>query len=370
MQIYLVGGAVRDQLLGDPVEERDWVVVGSTVEELLAQGYQPVGKDFPVFLHPVTKEEYALARTERKQGRGYKGFICYASPEVTLEEDLARRDLTLNAIAQDEQGQLIDPFGGQADLEKRLLKHVSPAFVEDPVRVLRLARFAARYASRGFTVAPETLSLVKEMVQSGELAHLVPERVWQELQKALSEKEPAIFFQILAAGEALTSVFSELPGLTESSALESLNNAVKSTPDVEIRLASLLQNLAFTSLKKWCQHFPLPVAIREIILLSAECQSALTKLTHPEAVLNLLENLDAFRRPARFQKILQVWQANSLMSHPEEAIAFLQKAQTDCLTVDIPALVQAGFQGANLGKAIHRIRLDWLNKTLLHSHPI
>ena len=197
MQIYKVGGAVRDRLLGRPVTEVDWVVVGSSAEEMQAKGFRPVGADFPVFLHPATGEEYALARTERKSGRGYGGFTFYASPDVTLEEDLIRRDLTINAMAEDEQGQLIDPYGGQADLSARQLRHVSPAFAEDPLRVLRVARFAARYADLGFRVAPDTLALMRQLAESGELQALTPERSWKEISRALMEHRPDVFVQVL-----------------------------------------------------------------------------------------------------------------------------------------------------------------------------
>ncbi len=210
MQIYKVGGCVRDRLLGRPVKDKDWVVVGSTVEEMLAQGFRPVGKDFPVFLHPKTHEEYALARTERKTAPGYHGFEIHASPEVTLEEDLARRDLTINAMAEDDDGNVIDPFAGQTDLHNKTLRHVSKAFVEDPVRVLRMARFAARF---GFQVADETKQLIHQMIANGELEHLVAERVWQELEKALLSRQPSLFFICLKEVGALKTLFPEIDRL-------------------------------------------------------------------------------------------------------------------------------------------------------------
>src|SRR5690625_1566027 len=213
MKVYLVGGAVRDRLLGLPVHERDWVVVGATPEALSEAGYRPVGKDFPVFLHPRTKEEYALARTERKTAPGYQGFSFHASPEVTLEQDLERRDLTINAIAEAEDGTVIDPFGGQADLEARWLRHVSPAFAEDPVRILRLARFAARFEPLGFRIAEETLALCQDMVRDGEVDALVPERVWQELSRALMEPKPSAFIQTLRACGALARLMPEIDTL-------------------------------------------------------------------------------------------------------------------------------------------------------------
>jgi tRNA nucleotidyltransferase (CCA-adding enzyme) len=213
VKIYLVGGAVRDALLGLPVKDRDWVVVGATPEQLLEAGYQQVGRDFPVFLHPKSREEYALARTERKSGSGYTGFTCYAAPDVTLEQDLLRRDLTVNALAQDADGLIIDPYGGQADLRLRLLRHVSPAFSEDPLRVLRVARFAARYAHLGFRIADETMALMRAMADAGELAHLTPERVWKETENALGTRNPQVFFQTLRDCRALGVLFPEIDAL-------------------------------------------------------------------------------------------------------------------------------------------------------------
>src|SRR3990167_4743881 len=253
MKIYLVGGAVRDKLLGLPLQDRDYVVVGATPEEMAAQGYQPVGADFPVFLHPRTKEEYALARTERKQGHGYKGFTVYSAPDVTLEDDLRRRDLTINAMAEDEQGKLVDPYGGAADLKAGVLRHVSDAFVEDPLRVLRVARFAARFSGRGFRVADETLALMRQMTQSGELNHLVPERVWQEVERALGEPAPTGFFAVLRECGALAVLFPELEALfgvpqpaehhpeidTGVHTLLLLEAAARLTPDARARFAAL-----------------------------------------------------------------------------------------------------------------------------------
>ena len=213
MKVYLVGGAVRDELLGIPVRERDWCVVGATPEQLEAEGYRPVGKDFPVFIHPDSGEEYALARTERKTGAGYHGFAFHAAPDVTIEEDLQRRDLTINAIARDDDGSLVDPFGGAADIEKRTLRHVSDAFSEDPVRVLRVARFAARFSGLGFDVAAETLALMREMVDSGEVDALVAERVWKETASALAEDQPQVYFEVLRRCGALTRVFPEIDAL-------------------------------------------------------------------------------------------------------------------------------------------------------------
>lgn len=230
MQIYLVGGAVRDNLLGLPVTERDYVVVGSEAQTLLDLGYQPVGRDFPVFLHPQTKEEYALARIERKQGQGYTGFACYAAPDVTLEQDLLRRDLTINAIAQDQAGQLYDPYGGVNDLNDRVLRHISPAFSEDPLRVLRVARFAARFHHLGFSIAPETLALMRQLSRSGELNHLTPERVWKELEKVLTNRNPQIFFEILHDCEALSVLLPEVEALFITASMLSGTNTPSGQP--------------------------------------------------------------------------------------------------------------------------------------------
>ena len=223
MKVYLVGGAVRDQLLNKAVHERDYVVVGASPEQMLALGYRQVGKDFPVFLHPQTNEEYALARTERKSGAGYTGFTVFADPSVTLEEDLFRRDLTVNAIAQDESGELIDPYGGLHDLQERWLRHISPAFTEDPLRILRVARFAARFAGDGFKVAPETLALMQQISQNGELAHLSAERVWQETEKALATTSPQVYWSLLHQVQAMQPWFSELEHLPNST-LRSYNS--------------------------------------------------------------------------------------------------------------------------------------------------
>lgn len=256
VKTYLVGGAVRDQLLGLSHTEKDWVVVGSTPEEMLNLGFRTVGKDFPVFLHPVTHEEYALARTERKTGRGYTQFAFHASPEVTLKEDLRRRDLTINAIAQSESGELIDPYGGQKDLKAKILLHVSPAFSEDPVRILRVARLMARFAHLGFTVAPETYRLMHEMVNNGEVDALVPNRVWTEFDRALSETSPWVFFEVLEHCGALKKLFPEFIPLTRS-------NLVWSTsPCGEVRFATLTLGLDQTKIITLCKRYPVPLLLR------------------------------------------------------------------------------------------------------------
>lgn len=302
MQIYLVGGAVRDELLGLPIKERDWVVVGATPEELLSQGYKPVGKDFPVFLHPQTHEEYALARTEKKVAPGYTGFVFHASPDVSLEEDLKRRDLTINAIAKEKSGKLIDPFHGQQDLKNKILRHVSPSFSEDPVRILRAARFAARFPD--FVVADETLHLMQDMVKNGEVGALVPERVWQELQTALQEKAPIRFFDILNEAGALNSLIPE-PSYHEL-ALDALRNAPH---DPILRFAILLHNVK--NLKDLLKKLRAPSEWSELALLTQQygCDFQNIENQLPEAILKLLQKIDAYRRPERFNKWLDACEA-------------------------------------------------------------
>ena len=292
MRVYLVGGAVRDELLGLPVKERDYVVVGATAEEMVAKGFKPVGKDFPVFLHPQTHEEYALARTERKSGRGYKGFIVYASPEVTLEEDLRRRDLTINAMAKAEDGTLVDPFGGRKDLQARLLRHVSEAFAEDPVRILRLARFAARF---GFAVAEETLRLMKQMVESGEADYLVPERVWQELSRGLAEPHPELMFEVLERTGLRARVLPEIaawPGRFSGS--------------VPVRFTHLTWPLAEGKIEALCERLRAPNEVRELAMLAVKNSESLRKAKTANELLTLLKNSDAFRRSERFGELLEV----------------------------------------------------------------
>lgn len=283
MKIYLVGGAVRDALLGLPVKDRDWVVVGSTPQEMLDAGYQQVGRDFPVFLHPQTHEEYALARTERKSGSGYTGFTCYAAPDVTLEDDLKRRDLTINALAQDDNGEIIDPYNGLGDLQNRLLRHVSPAFGEDPLRVLRVARFAARYAHLGFRIADETLALMREMTHAGELEHLTPERVWKETESALTTRNPQVFFQVLRDCGALRVLFPEIDALfgvpaparwhpeidTGIHTLMTLSMAAMLSPQVDVRFATLCHDTIKSLFNPINVMYALVVG--GLLLIAAEC---------------------------------------------------------------------------------------------------
>ncbi len=294
MKSYVVGGAVRDELLGLPVQDRDHVVVGATPEQMEAAGFRPVGKDFPVFLHPKTHEEYALARTERKSGRGYKGFTVHASPEVTLEEDLRRRDLTINAMAKAEDGSLVDPFGGRRDLEARVLRHVSEAFVEDPVRILRVARFAARF---GFRVAEETMQLMRRMVESGEADYLVAERVWQEFAKGLSEPHPEKMFEVLEASGLLKKAFPEIqavPKLPEAS--------------LPVRFALIAWPLEERAAESLLDRLRAPNEVRDLTLLACRNREALRAAgrSSAEDLLQLLKNADAFRRPERFAELLRV----------------------------------------------------------------
>ncbi|NNF51376.1 MAG: multifunctional CCA addition/repair protein, partial [Gammaproteobacteria bacterium] len=336
MEILLVGGAVRDELLGLEVRERDWVVVGSTPEAMTAQGFRPVGKDFPVFLHPDTNEEYALARTERKSGRGYKGFTVHADPEVTLEEDLERRDLTINAIAKDSEGRLIDPFSGLADIEMRRLRHVSPAFIEDPLRILRVARFAARFRYLGFSVADETMLLMRTMVDAGELTDLVAERVWRETESALTTRNPEVYFSVLYECGALKTVFPELARLfgvpqperwhpeidTGIHTLMVLAQAANLSEDTAVRFAALTHDLGkgITPPEKWpshrgheelsvalvlalCARLKVPNEYRDLAVHVARFHGHCHRAAElrPRTILKVFEGVDAFRRPERFE---------------------------------------------------------------------
>ena len=294
MKAYVVGGAVRDELLGIPVADRDWVVVGATPEEMAAAGFRPVGSDFPVFLHPRTREEYALARTERKSGRGYKGFTVHAAPDVTLEQDLARRDLTINAMARDDSGALIDPFGGARDLKDGVLRHVSGAFAEDPVRILRVARFAARYA---FRIADETLALMRRMVDSDEAEHLVPERVWQEFAKGLLEPHPERMFEALEDCGLRARLLPEIKSVPQRYA-----------GPLAVRFALLCWPLEESEVQALCDRLRAPNAERELALAACRCRDAIVAAhaASPAGLLELLKRADAFRRPERFGELLAV----------------------------------------------------------------
>ena len=306
MRSYVVGGAVRDELLGLPVRDRDWVVVGATPEEMLAAGFRPVGKDFPVFLHPDTNEEYALARTERKSGPGYKGFSFHAAPDVTLEQDLQRRDLTVNAMARDEYGEIIDPFGGRRDLAARVLRHVSPAFAEDPLRILRVARFSARFDE--FTVAPETMGLMRDIVAAGEVEHLVAERVWQEIARGLMETHPQRMFAVLCESGALARLLPELDVLPADgrNALDAgLARAVARDAPLEARWAVALHRLDGDTARAVSERLKAPNEARDLaLMLAREAASLRCERSEAETALNLLARCDALRRPERFSALL------------------------------------------------------------------
>lgn len=313
MEIYLVGGAIRDQLLGLPVKERDWVVVGAIPQELLRLGFRKVGRDFPVFLHPKTHEEYALARTERKTGKGYTDFICYSAPDVTLEDDLKRRDLTINAIAEAPDGKIIDPYGGCKDLKKHILRHVSPAFAEDPVRILRVARFAARFGN--FKVHRETNRLMQDMLAKGEVDALVPERVWQELSRTLEERSPERFFMVLKKAGALQKLFPEIAAHF-TAIKKALIHVVKLSEDAVVRFAAMTFNFdQEDDIKRFCKRYRLPSAYKELSLLVAKFRSKLKELIKDaEGCVTLLEQTDAYRRPERLQQFLIACKANSAIT--------------------------------------------------------
>jgi tRNA nucleotidyltransferase (CCA-adding enzyme) len=375
VKCYKVGGAVRDILLGQPATDVDWVVVGATPEQMLAEGFKPVGKDFPVFLHPDTREEYALARTERKTGPGYHGFSFHTAPDVTLKDDLQRRDLTINAMAMDENGDVIDPFGGQQDLQRGLLRHVSPAFVEDPVRILRVARFAARY---GFDIAAETRELMAAMVVAGEADHLVPERCWQELEQALAEPQADSFFRVLHDCGALAKVLPELDagyssGVAER-ALTALKLASRLTNSTTIRFAALMQDLSndqdgeerarIALIETACRRLKAPNAYRELSKLAARCcpMFAGSGNASAEQLLTILKRADAFRRPRRFAELITVCHANHLVRHGGDIdatyppAAVLERALTIARQIDTQALVEAGLEGNELAAALDNAR--------------
>ena len=404
MDTYLVGGAVRDKLLGLPVKERDWVVVGATPAEILARGYKQVGKDFPVFLHPETHEEYALARTERQTAHGYKGFAVHAAPDVTLEQDLERRDLTINAMAETPDGRVIDPFGGRRDLEARRLRHVSPAFAEDPVRILRVARFAARLARWNFTVADETLALMKRMVDNGEVDALVPERVWQELVRALGEDHPARFFEVLRACGALVRLFPEIERLfgvpqpprhhpevdSGVHTLMVLEQAARLSSDPCVRFAALTHDLGKgeTPAGEWphhhgheqrsvrlvqalCRRLRAPNDYRDLAVLTARYHGHCHRAAElrPSTLLDTLQALDAFRRPQRFEQFLLACEADARgrvgrEDAPYPQAAWLRAARQAAAAVNAAALADDGLQGEALARELRRLRLDAVRRVM------
>ncbi|OGA44240.1 MAG: multifunctional CCA tRNA nucleotidyl transferase/2'3'-cyclic phosphodiesterase/2'nucleotidase/phosphatase [Betaproteobacteria bacterium RIFCSPLOWO2_12_FULL_62_13] len=366
MKIYAVGGAVRDELLGMPVKDRDYVVVGARPEDMIKLGFKPVGKDFPVFLHPETHEEYALARTERKVARGYHGFEFCAAPDVTLEQDLARRDLTINAIARDQDGAIVDPFNGAADLRAGVLRHVSPAFDEDPVRILRVARFAARY---GFAIEPETLVLMRRMVAQGEADALVAERVWQEFSRGLMEEKPSRVLEVLRECGALARVAPELDALFEdggtgAAALAALDAAARAGASLEVRLAALARALDPLAVEALTGRLKAPASCRDLALLAARHANAIVDAAELNAaeLLELLDTTDAWRRPERFSELI----AAALAAEPErnEASARLERARQAAASVDAGALAKSAKSPAEIRSRVAAARLDAIRKAL------
>jgi tRNA nucleotidyltransferase (CCA-adding enzyme) len=398
VQRYLVGGAVRDQLLNIEVYDKDWVVVGATPDELIKQGYVAVGKDFPVFLHPETKQEHALARTERKVGAGYTGFECYFAPDVTLEEDLQRRDLTINAIAQHPDGTLIDPYHGQQDLEDRMLRHVSEAFVEDPLRVLRVARFAAKLSHLGFRVADETMALMRSIAESGELAHLTAQRVWQEWHKSLATPDPQVFIEVLRACGALAIVLPELDQLfgvpqpekwhpeidTGLHTLLVAKQAAMLSNSPTVRFAAQVHDLGkgITPQSEWpshkmhchtglklikalCERVRVPNEYRDLALMVCEQHSNIHRAAElrPETKLKILNKFDVWRKPERLNDILLCCMADSRGRTGHEDIEYPQKtiferAYQAALSVEVQTIIQDGFKGAAIREEMEKRRIE------------
>ena len=401
-KIYAVGGAVRDELLGLPVQDRDWVVVGATPEDMAARGFKAVGKDFPVFLHPQTGEEYALARTERKTAPGYKGFVFHADAGVTLEEDLARRDLTINAIAQDENGAYVDPYGGRADLAAKVLRHVSPAFAEDPVRVLRVARFAARF--HDFTLADETLALMRQMVEAGEVDHLVPERVWQELARGLMEQKPSRMFEVLRACGALKKILPELDRLwgvpqradyhpevdTGVHVMMVIDMAAAMGLSLPARFAALTHDLGkgltpadilprhighekvgVDLLGPLCERLRVPADCRDVALLVARYHGDMHKIDElrPTTVVTLLERCDVFRRPERFADVVAACEADyrGRLGYADRAYPQSQSwrhAMAAARAVDAGAVAAACSDPVQIPVRVHEARVAAVTKRL------
>jgi len=402
LKTYLVGGAVRDKLLKRAIKDRDYLVVGATVDQMLSLGYQQVGKDFPVFLHPDTKDEYALARTEKKQGQGYSGFSCYFSPDVTIEEDLKRRDLTVNAMAMDNSGKIIDPYHGQKDLDERILRHVSDAFIEDPLRVLRVARFSARYHSYGFTIANETLSLMSQLSESGELTSLVAERIWQEMQRSLTEEHPEVFFEVLHQCQALKVLWPELdvlwgipnPALWHPEICSGihtmmvLQQAVKLSNKTSVRFAALCHDLGkgvtpsalwpshkgheqtgLPLVEKICQQLKIPTQYKQLALKVCEfhlhCHKAFELKT--STLLSIFNQLDVWRKPQEFDDFLIACKADFLgrkgfenRPYPQEL--YLKAAMQAATEVTASAFVEQGLKGIAIKEAMAEARLNAIKK--------
>ncbi|MEQ1813388.1 MAG: multifunctional CCA addition/repair protein [Candidatus Nitrotoga sp.] len=395
---YCVGGAVRDQLLGIPVQDRDWVVVGSTPEDMVARGFKPVGKDFPVFLHPVTHEEYALARTERKTTPGYKGFIVHAAPDVTLEQDLQRRDFTINAIAQAADGTLIDPYHGVADIHARILRHVSPAFSEDPVRILRAARFVAR---TGFSIVPETLGLMHKMVTNGEVDTLVPERVWQELARGLMEKKPSHFITTLRECGALQRILPEVDALfgvpqppqyhpeidCGVHTMLVLEDAALYEYPLEVRFAALTHDLgkgntpahvlprhighearSVELLRSLCERLRVPANCRDLALLVARYHGDVHRALElrPETIVRLFQNCDAWRRPERFTQVLQACAADARgrTGHEQDSYpqaAYLLRALQAAQSIDAGEIAKQCIDNKQIADRLQEARVAAIN---------
>nr|WP_305961295.1 MULTISPECIES: multifunctional CCA addition/repair protein [unclassified Pantoea] len=406
----MVGGAVRDALLRLPVKDRDWVVVGATPDSMLAEGYQQVGRDFPVFLHPRSREEYALARTERKSGNGYTGFVTQFAPDVTLEQDLQRRDLTINAIAQSDSGELIDPYGGQRDLAQRQLRHVSAAFKEDPLRVLRVARFAARFAHLNFRIADETQALMREMAVSGELAHLTAERVWKETEKALLTRNPQVYFQVLRDCGALQVLFPEIDNLygipapikwhpeidTGIHALMTLAMSAALSDQLDVRFATLFHDVgkALTPPEKWpshhghglagvpivealCQRLRVPNQVRDLALVVTEFHDVVHTIERQpaDALIALFDRIDAWRKPDRVEKMALTSEADARGRAGLESMAYPQGdylRQAFALAQAVPTkdVVAAGFKGAEVREELTRRRVAVLQAELINARPV
>jgi tRNA nucleotidyltransferase (CCA-adding enzyme) len=409
MQVYRVGGAVRDQLLGLKIKDTDWVITGATPEQMIEQGFRPVGNDFPVFLHPETQQEYALARTERKVSRGYAGFTFNTAPDISIEQDLARRDLTINAIAEDEQGKLIDPFNGRLDIEQRVLRHVSDAFVEDPVRVLRIARFAARFAHLGFSIADETRELIRHIGESGELDALVPERVWSEMSRALSEADPQVFFTSLRDCQVLNKLFPEIDDLfgvpqtahyhpevdTGIHLMLALKKSAEMELDNETRFAVLTHDLGKATTprdilpghhgheirgveltREFCKKWRIPKAHSELAIMTCEFHTHIHRMYEmkPSTILRLFNKTDVFRRPQRFINMTRACIAdargrtgfeNDPYPQADYAVRLVQKLNA----LDLSPVIKSGKKGKEMGDAIDAFRLEYLNQ-IIEPEPV